>query len=121
MSTNSDFYNGYEGEPEIVIIRTENGDSEYVLSLWSGFFDEIMNLIKPEEKGWNGLAYYYHMEEGWYEKSPWELLDIKDAISQLEKINVVELSDKSKLVLELIINEFEIASQNGDKIEMCYN
>ncbi len=121
MSTNNDFYIDYEGEPEIVIKRIEGGGREHMLSLWSGFFGEIMNLIKPAPNGWTGLVYYYHMQEGWYEESPWELKNIQDAITQLKKINELELCDKSKLVLKLIFNELENASRNGDKIEISYN
>lgn len=116
------YYVGYEGEPEIQIIRkTLQGDT-FVLRIWSGFFDDIMKSIEPEEKGWSSLAYYYNLYIGWYEDSPWLLEDINAAIEQLKKIKSDKLSASrgSMNVLIEFIEVLEDAMISGDSIMIAY-
>jgi len=39
--------------------------AETSLCMWSGYFDSIMNAIKPNSNGWDGLSYYFHLHKGW--------------------------------------------------------
>lgn len=116
------YYVGYEGEPEIQIIRKPIQGDTFVLRIWSGFFDDIMNSIEPEEKGWSSLAYYYNLYIGWYEESPWLLEDIDAAIKQLKTIKSDKLSDSrgSMNVLIEIIKVLEDALISGDSILIAY-
>lgn len=91
-------YSDFEGEPEIKFICESNGN-RIILKIWEGYFDEIMRKIKPNAKGWTGLAYYYHLHEGWYDINPWEIPDLKLAIEQLVEINIRELDETVKNVL----------------------
>ncbi|MDE6357936.1 MAG: hypothetical protein K2L15_05035 [Eubacteriales bacterium] len=114
------YYNGYEGEPEIQIIRRNYQEEVLVLKIWTGFFDNIMNAIEPEETGWTSLAYYYNLHIGWYEESPWKLEDIRTAINQLKSIENNKLSGQDKEVLNDIIKIFQDALMLGDDILICY-
>ncbi|MGG0824581.1 hypothetical protein ABE099_17100 [Paenibacillus turicensis] len=46
-----------------------------------------MSGIQPEENGWTGLVYYYHVEEPWWEQ-PWKIPDIEIVLKQLQEIKI---------------------------------
>lgn len=77
---------------------------------------------EPEEKGWSSLAYYYHLDSGWYEESPWLLQDINAAIEQLKSIKKDKLSASrgSINVLIEIIKVLEDSVISGDNILIAY-
>ncbi|WP_051684991.1 hypothetical protein [Clostridium sp. KNHs205] len=102
MKLINDFYKGYEGENEIRFIKECENDVE-VLSIWDGYFNDIMEQFKPTEKGWEGLAYYYHLHIGWYENSPWEILDLESVLQQFRSVEQTILRfEKSSEVLSAI-------------------
>ena len=70
------FYDGYEGEPEIQFIREFASGDRVILSIWDGFFDDIMCQFKASSSVWHGLAYYYHLGIGWENGEQWEISDI---------------------------------------------
>lgn len=115
---NEQYYQGFEGEPEIIFCtKTTKGSS---FGIWSGYFDEIMSRIKPTSKGWEGLAYYYQMEEGWYDESPWKIPDIKLVHSQLNSINVEDLDNVCKEILSSIINLLKEAINEKAEVLIYY-
>lgn len=113
---NDNYYNGFEGEPEIHLICKKGNDSS-VFIIWEGYFDQIMRLIKPDDSGWTGLAYCYNMYSGWYEESPWIVQDLEMALKQFESIDRKMLDSEATEILkilcdmfrEAILNEFEIS------------
>lgn len=50
------YYNGFEGEREIQFVYKKDNDTD-IFIIWEGYFDQIMRLVKPDENGWNGMAY----------------------------------------------------------------
>jgi hypothetical protein len=94
---NSKYYEGYEGEGEIQFIRYLSNGDKYIIRIWDGFFDEIMSGIQPEENGWIGLAYYYHIKEPWWEQ-PWKIPDIEIVLKQLQEIKVEFLNVEVRLL-----------------------
>ena len=52
------FYKGFEGEPELTILQVaKNENTKLYLKIWMGYFDEIIERIKPNEKGyWEGIT-----------------------------------------------------------------
>lgn len=80
------YYNGYEGEPEIQFIKGSNKGDRTILSIWDGFFDDIMSQFKPTASGWQGLAYYYNLVIGW-EEDIWEIPNINSALIEFQSIN----------------------------------
>lgn len=114
---NDKFYVGFEGEPEIRFIL-ESKEITNTLIIWEGFFDSIMQTIKPEDEGWSGLAYYYHMDTGWYDEDHWEVNDLKKALMQFNSVDKSLLNEKSTQALDEICNLFTKAIANNEKIYM---
>ncbi|SMF90172.1 hypothetical protein SAMN05661091_4919 [Paenibacillus uliginis N3/975] len=107
---NNKYYEGYEGEGEMQFIRYLSNGDKYVLKIWDGYFDEIMREIQPEENGWTGLAYYYNVEEPWWER-PWKIQDIDIVIKQLRNIKTEQLNKEAK---ELLIELCDILSSSWE-------
>ena len=105
---NDNYYKGFEGEPEIQFI-CRKGETSETFVIWEGYFDQIMRLIKPDDDGWKGLAYYYHMCLGWYEESPWVVQDLHTALKQFESIDNEMISGKAAEVLKILCNLFKDA------------
>lgn len=114
------YYKGFEGEPEIQIIHSFLDGRKEILQIWSRYFDNIMNAIKPEPTGWIGLAYYYHLDKGWYDESPWKVEDVGSAIDQLKKIDRTTLDITSQEVLSAICKMFEEVQNVKDTIFISY-
>ena len=57
---NDTFYEGYEGEPQIVLSLA---DME-VLHIWEGYFEDIYGAPALDGKGWNGFTRDYQQMEG---------------------------------------------------------
>jgi len=115
------YYESFEGEPEIRLISLLKNGELQIFSIWSGYFDEIMDKIEPDSNGWSGLAYYYHMQEGWYENSPWLISDIGNAIKQFNEIREDELGLIAKEVLNQIIDILEYAEKNSNEVQIAYS
>lgn len=115
------YYLGYEGEPEIDIIRKCEEIEVIALRIWVGFFENILSAVKPENTGWTSLAYYYNLDIGWYEESPWLLKDIESAITQLKGIDVNKLSNEEINVLIELIKIFENDIETGEDILIEYD
>lgn len=92
----SDFYSGFEGEPEIDFVR---GDQRF--QMWGGYFDAIMGAVQPAADGWTSLAKHYHLETGWYD-GPWKIDDLNAAIGQLQAIDGSALEDAAQVLPELV-------------------
>lgn len=113
----NEYYIGYEGEPEIQFIVAEDVDVKKIISMWNGYFDDIMNIIKPTDTGWNGIALHYHLYTGWYEESPWLLVDIKETLIQFQQLDKEKLTyEKSKYLLQELCDLLQEAIANKQKI-----
>ena len=104
----SEYYKGFEGEPEIQFICRKGNDSETFI-IWEGYFNQIMRLIEPDNDGWKGLAYYYHMYSGWYEESPWTVPDLYTVLKQFELLNDRMLCDEAGQILRKMCDMFKKA------------
>lgn len=104
MDIVTDYYTGFEGEPEIRFITSQKNGNTIVLRIWYGYFFNIMNAmldsIEPGPEGWTGLAYYFSAVEGWYDESPWKIPDKQEALNQFAAINTSTLNEKTKGILK---------------------
>lgn len=57
---NYTFYNGYEGEPEIILTI----DGVLSIHIWGGYFDDIYDSPTLDGQGWKGFTRDYHQLEG---------------------------------------------------------
>jgi len=56
---NYTFYEGYEGEPEIILSLAEQS-----LHIWDGYFDDIYGAPPLDGNGWSGFTRDYNQIEG---------------------------------------------------------
>jgi hypothetical protein len=112
---NNVYYLGFEGEPEIQFTMKGNNE-DYTLSIWEGYFDRIMSLIKPDVTGWTGIAYLYHMHIGWYDEDMWAIQDTVDAYNKFKSIPKEKLDENSSNVLFYICQLFSEAVKNDYKV-----
>lgn len=111
------YYDGFEGDDEIIFTLEKKNGEKKEFGIWDGYFDDIMNQIKPEENGWTGLAYYYQLVIGWYDESPWEVKILLESYEQLKNIDINSLKyDEEKEILIKILSMFEEAIDNGEKL-----
>lgn len=114
------YYQGFEGEPEIMFsLRSANGN-DIELRMWGGYFDKIMKQVSPKEGKWTSLAYYYHLDIGWYEESPWLIEEPKKVYEQLKEINKDGLQIEEKEIIEVILEMLEVAIKNGGQVFISY-
>ena len=109
------YYKGFEGEPEIVFSSSQDS-----LSMWSGYFDAIMKLVYPKENGWSELAHCYHLNEGWYEDSPYKVRDLEEAVSMFQLIEISQLDQNCSELLNLLLALISAAIENNDDIYISY-
>ena len=60
INDNYTFYEGYEGEPEIILSIPNSS----TIHIWEGYIDDIYDTPSLEGKGWNGFTRDYHQMEG---------------------------------------------------------
>jgi hypothetical protein len=95
-----DFYTGFEGHPEILILLKNKDDSPFCeLKTWIGYFDSTLKKIQPNNGNWEGIALHYHMETGWYD-GEWECDNLSQLFRQLLNINKVNLDSKEQQFVE---------------------
>jgi len=117
IEINDKYYKGYEGEHEIQFIKSYNNGSSKILSIWDGYFDDIMRSIEPSENGWTGLAYYYHLCIGWYNENPWRIPNLKDCLLQFNNLETRNFRfEKTKNVLEEICSIISDAINENESI-----
>lgn len=67
LINNNAFYEGYEGEPEIVLTIQEV--PAYSIHLWEGYFDDIFEPPIIDGKGWTGFTRDIQQMEGVFSSS----------------------------------------------------
>lgn len=102
-----DYYSKFDGEPEIVIYSNKTKIKE--IHIWEGYFDNIVMQIKPSKDGWDGIAYYYNLHEGWYDSSPWKIPNLKLFYEQLNRIDRLFLKSIENEILNNILILFQEA------------
>ncbi len=111
INDNHTFYEGYEGEPEI-ILTLSNFET---IHIWEGYFDDIYDTPSLDGNGWNGFTRDYHQMEGIFangsgtaEINPKEYLD--DLMLYKDKNFDFE---ETAQVFDLMVTLFEKAIENG--------
>lgn len=122
VNINEKFYDGFEGEPEIFFCLMEKHVVIEKIGIWDGYFNEIMETVRPEKEGWTGLAYFYHLYTGWYEEGNWLLPDVSAAYRQFENIDVDQLKNReTKEVLALVTDLLKRAVDKNEKVCIMYD
>lgn len=110
---NFKFYEGFEGEPEIVI-KAENSDMQ-ILHIWDGYFDDILREPKLDGNGWQGFTRDYHQCEGAFgDDSEAIITDINEYLSDLKSYQNRHFDyDDTKEVYDLLCSWLDNAIKNG--------
>lgn len=118
MVSNTMFYDGFEGESEIVLTLVENPEEQ--LHIWEGYFDDIFAQPRFFVEGWRGFTKDYHQLEGVWGVSEQTCLVkpddyLADALDYTQEMFTFE---ESKAVLLLIIAFLSRAVQEESMIRM---
>ena len=114
-----EYYWGYEGSGEIIVSRTLPEGETKSYGIWDGYFDCIIESIKPTGPHWDGFLYYYHLVIGWYDEDDWPVPDLRLFYKQLLGIDENELQfPRAKEVLRLLRNMFQQAIDYDGQITM---
>lgn len=103
-----DYYLGFEGEPEISLMYSSSDNTRFSIRIWEGYFDTMMSYIQPIANGEKGLFYYYDTHTGWYDHSPWKLLDLSVVINELQSIDKKILD---QICLDILSDMYNLALQ----------
>jgi len=112
----TDFYQGFEGEPELRIEARDGRRVVSALRMWSGYFDDLVRRIKPEATGWTGLARMYHLEEAFYERSPWRIEDLAAIMRQWGRIDLAGADDVTRQVHASVAALLSDACMHGHEV-----
>ena len=110
---NYTYYEGYEGEPEIMI-ESEN-DAMQRLHIWEGYFDDLLRDPKNDGNGWIGFTRDYHQCEGAFDDDGEAIItDLQEYIDDLKiyKNRVFDYKE-TKEVYELIYSWLTEAQKNN--------
>lgn len=114
---NEKYYDGFEGDEEIFFRLYVQGEEVESLGIWGGYFSSIIKLISPRKDGWYGLAYYYHLNIGWYDEENWEVPNLALFYEQLIEVDETLLThNEDKEVLHLLQKLFRKAIDNNGLI-----
>ena len=86
---NNKYYAGFEGEAQISISYSLDN----ALVLWQGYFETLLECMFDQGIEANGVLLVWQVREGWYDDSPWEIPDIKEAIRQFSMFDAKKLKD----------------------------
>ena len=112
---NYTFYEGYEGDPEIILSIADTD----ILHIWDGYFDDIYDTPSLDGKGWIGFTRDYHQIEGIFanggcaaEINPTEYLE--DLM--LYKNKTFDFEETAQ-VFDLMVALFKKAIANGVSVK----
>lgn len=116
-----DFYTGFEGNPEIVIsVINDDQDKVYALKTWVGYFDAVLQKIKPLNGHWEGVALHYHLETGWYDEE-WTCDNVKLLHDQLKEIEKSEFDELELKFYHELVKLSDFALKNEMQITITCN
>ena len=110
---NFKFFDGFEGEPEIVI-EAENTDMQ-ILHIWDGYLDDILRKPNLDGNGWQGFTRDYHQCEGAFgDESKRSITNLIEYLDDLKLYAYREFDyDDTKDVYDLLYSWLEEAINNG--------
>ena len=122
MNKVHDYFKGFEGESELKIFqKNENEEIEVTMLIWIGYFNSIIEEIKPNKDGsWEGISLYYHTSTGWYDISPWRCEALQLFTMQLESINKNKLNIECQEILTILIDVFNESIYSSKHIYFEY-
>lgn len=103
---NTDYYTGFEGEPEI-LFKIQDKEKTFEFKMWIGYFNSILNNVKLPEFETNNFLSLYYLQEGWLDESPFEIKDVSEVIYVFNAFDIDKLSKDEKARINSMINTLE--------------
>lgn len=114
ISDNYTYYEGYEGEPEIILSLADT----YAIHIWEGYFDDIYDSPSLDGNGWTGFTRDYHQLEGIFSND--ETTAVVNPKEYLEDLMLYKDKafeyDETSHVFELMADLFNKAIEDGMNI-----
>lgn len=82
VKVNKEFYNGFEGEPEVEFICKINENIDKFV-IWQGYFEGLLAGCFRDNIKEGGLLHSYINVDGFYDESPWKIPNIAIVIDEL--------------------------------------
>lgn len=129
MEKNVKYYEGYEGEPEIVLAIGNDKEYRVMMSIWNGYFETLLDCMFDIAKKIEGILVYYSNHEGWYDENPWIVENTTLLVQQLINVQtylraVNNPSDMQKDILLLtsdLIKVLEDAQAKNERVYFLYD
>lgn len=119
IRNNKKFYEGYEGEPEIIFEIKEK--PEYNIHIWEGYIE--YDDIKPYK--WQGMTRDYEEMKGPWSKENYSrycIVDTDDYLSDLKSYNNRKYQfDEEKNAIDCITMLFEYAKEQNYHVQIMIN
>lgn len=113
-STERDFYEGFEGEPELQFVAADaTGGAVDTVRMWIGHFQAIVDKLNPGPYGWTGIALPYHTHTGWYEEDSWRVPDLDELGAQWNGIAPSSLGATEKEAHRAVADLIDAARSRG--------
>ena len=111
MRNNTEFYNGFEYEPEIELKIAEKPDIS--IHIWDGYFCDIFSNPDFHENGWTGFTRDFQEEVRTYDSKETRI-DVSEYLSDLMtyRYNQFEITKTNKC-LELMCEFLKYADENN--------
>lgn len=118
ISNNYKFYEGYEGEQEVVFQLVD--DNNISIHIWGGYIDDIMNNQPGNEEDYkNGLSYDWNNLEGAYSTDNEKIIDVNEYYKDLLRFEKVQFEyEETKEVYGLLLSFLEDAINNNKAVEV---
>ena len=116
LKNNTGFYNGYEGEGEIILSLAVN--ESYSIHIWDGYFGDIFENPEASENGWTGFTKDYSEDVRSFPSGGMiGQADISEYLLDLLKYRDKGFSfPETSSCLELLIMLFEFALSKASSI-----
>lgn len=114
---NTIFYDGYEGEGEIVLTLLDSQNA-VTIHVWDGYFEEIFGTPTPSDAGWTGFTRDYQESVRTFNGEERILLSsIPEYLSDLRNYENHTFSyDETNACLNLLIDFFNQALSSSSEI-----
>lgn len=117
---NNTYYEGYEGEPEVIISITETNDH---IHFWDGFFDDIFGSPSLDGMGWHGFTRDMNQLEGAFAcGGPTVIIDAKEYLEDmLQYTDRTFQFEETAEVLSFLIAFFQDAIAHEHTLSVEYS
>lgn len=115
---NYKFYEGFEGEQEIIFQIVEDNNTS--IHLWEGYINDIMNNQPGMEDDYKiGLSHDWNSLEGPYSNDSKKTINVDDYYKDLLRFQNVQFKyEETKELYELLLIFLKYAKDNNKKVEV---